>query len=107
MRRPRRDPIAAFQYLKRAYRKAGEGLFTRACSDKTKGNGFKLEEGRFKLDVTKQIFTVRVVRHWTRLLKAPSNLALNTARDGASTTSLGDLFQCLTTLTVRTSLHLI
>jgi len=30
--------------------------------------------------------------HHTRLLKAPSNLALNTAREGASTASLGNLF---------------
>ncbi|GAB0176950.1 hypothetical protein GRJ2_000160200 [Grus japonensis] len=37
--------IAAFQYLKEAYRKAGEGLFTRAYSDRTRGNGFKLKEG--------------------------------------------------------------
>ena len=35
----------------------------------------------------------------TRLLKAPSNLALNTARDGAATASLSNLCQCLTTLT--------
>ncbi|KAK4813670.1 hypothetical protein QYF61_017637, partial [Mycteria americana] len=35
------------------------------------------------------------------LLKAPSSLALNTSRDGASTASLGNLFQCLTTLRVK------
>ena len=39
--------IATFQYLKGAYKKAGEGLFTRAYSDRTRGNGFKLKEGRF------------------------------------------------------------
>ena len=38
--------IAAFQYLKGAYRKAGEGLFIRACSNRTRGNGLKLEECR-------------------------------------------------------------
>ena len=48
-RRLRGDLIAAFQYLKGAYKKAGEGLFTRACSDRTRGNSFKLEEGRFSL----------------------------------------------------------
>ncbi|KFV07434.1 hypothetical protein N340_13693, partial [Tauraco erythrolophus] len=61
------DLIAAFQYLKGAYRKAGEGLFTRACSDRTGGNGFKLKEGRFRLDIRKKFFTQRVVRQWNRL----------------------------------------
>jgi len=46
-RRLQGDLITAFQYLKEAYKKAGEGLFTRTCSDRTRGNGFKLEEGRF------------------------------------------------------------
>ncbi|PKU39248.1 hypothetical protein llap_10449 [Limosa lapponica baueri] len=34
------DLIAAFQYLKGAYKKAGERLFVRTCSDRTRGNGF-------------------------------------------------------------------
>jgi len=36
------DLLAAFQYLKEAYRNDGEGLFTRVCSDRSKGNGCKL-----------------------------------------------------------------
>jgi len=35
------------------------------------------------------------------VLRALSNLVLNVSRDGASTTSLGNPFQCFTTLTVK------
>jgi len=59
--------LAAFQYLKGAYRKDGGGLFTRVCSDRTRGNGCKLKEGRFRLDIRKKFFTMRVVKHWHRL----------------------------------------
>ena len=57
------DLRAAFQYLKGAYRKDGEGLFTRVCSDSTRGNGSKPKEGRFRLDTGKKFFTMRVVKH--------------------------------------------
>jgi len=81
------DLIAAFQYLKGAYRKAGEGLFTWVCSDRTRGNGCKLKEGRFRLDIRKKIFTMRVVKHWRRLprevVAAPSLAVFKARLDGA------------------------
>jgi len=42
----------------------------------------------------------RDIFHQTRLLRAPSNLALNNSREGAVTASLGNLYQCFTTLSV-------
>ena len=62
-----RDIIVAFQYLKGTYRKAGEGLHLRAYNSRTRGNGFKVEEGSFRLGIRKKLFTVRVARHWNRL----------------------------------------
>lgn len=59
-----RDLTVAVQYLKRAYKKDGERLFTRAHRDKTRDNGFKLKERRFILDVRRTFFIMRVVRHW-------------------------------------------
>jgi len=66
-RRLRGDLIATFQYLKGVYKKAGEGHFTRAWSNRTRGNGFKLKEGKFRLDIRKKFVNMRVVRHWKRL----------------------------------------
>ena len=50
--------------------------------------------------VWKGPFKIIESSHPARLLKAPSNLTLNTSRDGAPTASLGNLFQCLTTLSI-------
>jgi len=57
------DLIAAFQYLKGAYRLDGENLFSRACCYRTRTNGFKLREGRFRLAIRKKFFMIRMVKH--------------------------------------------
>lgn len=54
--------MMAFQQLKGASKKAGEGFSTRACGDKTRGKCFKLKENR--LNWILENYSVRVVSNW-------------------------------------------
>ena len=100
------DLIAAFQFLNGAYKQEREWPFTWVDSDRTRGNGFKLRQGRFRLDIRRKFFTQRVVTHWNRLPKevvdAPSLEAFTARLDVA----LGSLVCWLATLHVAEGLKL-
>ncbi|KAJ7405325.1 hypothetical protein WISP_140400 [Willisornis vidua] len=65
-RRLRGDLIAVYNVLVRGRGGAGTDLFSVVITDRTRGNGLKLCQERFKLDIRK-IFTQSGVGHWKRL----------------------------------------
>jgi len=81
------DLVVAFQYLKGIYKQEGNQLFIQVDSDRTRGNSFKLKEGRFRLDIRGKFFTERVVSCWNTLPRevvgAPHLEVLKARLDGA------------------------
>ena len=64
------DLIAFFKYFKGDCNKSGVGLFSLVTGDRTGGSSLKLCQGRFRLEIRKNFFTERVVKHWNEIGRA-------------------------------------
>jgi len=66
-RRVREDLINSYKYLKGGCQKDGAKVFSVVPSNRTRGNGYKLKHRKFRLNMRKNFFPLRVTEHWHRL----------------------------------------
>lgn len=97
-------PHCGLSVPKVAYRKSGETLLNRECSDRTRGNGLKLKECRLRLDIWKKFFILRVVRY--RLPREAEDVPSMEVSKASLDGTLSSLIQWVATLQMGGGLKL-
>ncbi|KAK4826497.1 hypothetical protein QYF61_009570 [Mycteria americana] len=86
-RRLKGDLIAVCDFLMRGSGEGSADLFSLLSGDRMRGNGSKLHQGKFRLDIREKFFTERVVTHWNKcpreVVMAPSLLVFEKHLDKA------------------------
>jgi len=76
--------MAVYTFLKEGSGGEGADLLSLVTSDRTRGEGMKLRQGKCKLGVRKRCFTETVVGHWTRLPREMGHGTKSVGAQGAS-----------------------
>lgn len=89
----RRNIVALYSYLKGGGSEVEFSLLHKVTRERTKGNGPKLHQARFRWNISKNFFTKRMVMHWKRL-----------SREVVELSSL-EIFKTLADVSLRDMLH--
>lgn len=66
--RENKEALGHLPVPKGGYKMDGEGLSTRTCN-RTRRDSFELKEWRFRIDIRKKLFKIRVVKYWHSLVR--------------------------------------